>query len=909
MKKKILSILLAVVMLVSVMPMSAMTASAATQTSENWTKITTLSGGSTLSAGNYYIANNLTLTGSNATSSANATAGLVISGTVNLYIPSGVTLTVTGGAGYYNKAGAAGIQVASGNTLNIKGAGTVNATGGKAGNGANGSAANTGTHDSSYYKGGAGGAGGVGGGGAGAGIGTAGGYGGSAGSGGAGGSRTYSTESGGTGDTGGYGYTGGSASAMGTLTKSNTITLTTKGGSYGSAGSGGSRVSDTVYVKSGKTYNCAAGSGGGGGGAGYAGNAIGRGGAGGGGGAGGTGGSPIVRNATGECYYDNIYGGAGGTGYYTGGQGGQSSRPSYSGSWKFNTTRGYASGGSAGTNYSASSAGSTTNPTNTVTFTNSGVSAKTYNTFTQDTTITVPSYSVPSGYAFMGWKLSAYAKNVNGVVSPLTTAEEKLYQANDTITLSKATYGNIIFNAEVLEINCTNFGHIWVDANCTTPKTCSRCGTTTGDPLGHDWVAGATLDDPVLCSVCGKDRDAVALTFKYAADCQRSPAYPRKGDSFTASGFSNPLTGYQSFGSTMSGDWGLTSKGKYSGDLNDYPGHYNSALSGIVSSLAITYDVDVSDIDVFELTDGDKHIAYGVLCATLEDGSGLFIGDTWGGGGGYILSNNDLTKISSLSGIIEKDLTTGYKPSASESGADGVIDYVDPSNGKKVEVNLYNGDIQKIFNTNMQRTNQLFTGWYTDKGVALPKNTNRFDQFTTLSAGFTAITPMAKDPTDEKMVDDYLSFELVGVQIRQDNTKETDQEENVYGGLRYVAALENNLYNSLNMIEYGFVVATKDNADRNAAGDANYVIKNGDLNVKRIKCSDIRDHRTFDNYRLFTFVIDYEGEEGLKDTEFVVRPYIAYRDANGTARIFYGSYRGTNVYGGCSVSYNRAATM
>ncbi len=31
---------------------------------------------------------------------------------------------------------------------------------------------------------------------------------------------------------------------------------------------------------------------------------------------------------------------------------------------------------------------------------------------------------------------------------------------------------------------CCN--HEWVEANCVTPKTCSECGETSGEALGHD---------------------------------------------------------------------------------------------------------------------------------------------------------------------------------------------------------------------------------------------------------------------------------------------------------------------------------------------------------------------------------------------------------------------------------------
>ena len=45
--------------------------------------------------------------------------------------------------------------------------------------------------------------------------------------------------------------------------------------------------------------------------------------------------------------------------------------------------------------------------------------------------------------------------------------------------------------------------HTWVDATCTEPKTCSVCGETEGEALGHDWEA-ATCTEPETCSVCGE---------------------------------------------------------------------------------------------------------------------------------------------------------------------------------------------------------------------------------------------------------------------------------------------------------------------------------------------------------------------------------------------------------------------
>lgn len=43
--------------------------------------------------------------------------------------------------------------------------------------------------------------------------------------------------------------------------------------------------------------------------------------------------------------------------------------------------------------------------------------------------------------------------------------------------------------------------HVWEDADCDTPKTCSECGETEGAPLGHSWLV-ATCTAPKTCEVC-----------------------------------------------------------------------------------------------------------------------------------------------------------------------------------------------------------------------------------------------------------------------------------------------------------------------------------------------------------------------------------------------------------------------
>lgn len=43
--------------------------------------------------------------------------------------------------------------------------------------------------------------------------------------------------------------------------------------------------------------------------------------------------------------------------------------------------------------------------------------------------------------------------------------------------------------------------HSWQDATCTAPKTCSVCGATEGEALGHKW-SDATCTAPKTCSTC-----------------------------------------------------------------------------------------------------------------------------------------------------------------------------------------------------------------------------------------------------------------------------------------------------------------------------------------------------------------------------------------------------------------------
>ncbi len=71
-----------------------------------------------------------------------------------------------------------------------------------------------------------------------------------------------------------------------------------------------------------------------------------------------------------------------------------------------------------------------------------------------------------------------------------------------------------------------------------------------------------------------------------------------------------------------------------------------------------------------------------------------------------------------------------------------------------------------------------------------------------------------------------------------------------------------------------------------------------------------KDHRNFDEYRLYTLVVNYEGDSASKKAEKLdARSYIRYYDANGKLRVFYNDYKKNMYYGGCMCSFNQVSSM
>lgn len=54
----------------------------------------------------------------------------------------------------------------------------------------------------------------------------------------------------------------------------------------------------------------------------------------------------------------------------------------------------------------------------------------------------------------------------------------------------------------ILVLTGCQCSHQWVEADCVTAKTCSKCEETEGEALGHDWL-DATCEAPKTCRRCG----------------------------------------------------------------------------------------------------------------------------------------------------------------------------------------------------------------------------------------------------------------------------------------------------------------------------------------------------------------------------------------------------------------------
>ena len=81
-------------------------------------------------------------------------------------------------------------------------------------------------------------------------------------------------------------------------------------------------------------------------------------------------------------------------------------------------------------------------------------------------------------------------------------------------------------------------GHRWKDATCTVPKTCFVCNEIDGEAKGHVWVE-ATCTTPKTCSVCNQ-QDGYKLDHNYGEwQIEKDAAVLEKGKKIRSCSFCN----------------------------------------------------------------------------------------------------------------------------------------------------------------------------------------------------------------------------------------------------------------------------------------------------------------------------------------------------------------------------------
>ena len=148
-------------------------------------------------------------------------------------------------------------------------------------------------------------------------------------------------------------------------------------------------------------------------------------------------------------------------------------------------------------------------------------------------------------------------------------------------------------------------------------------------------------------------------TFSYAYDCQRSPAYPKKGDEITLNGFIGPYVNNSFDNSAIDVGWSLVSDGKYNSSTH-------TELTSLVNRLNRNgYSVDAADMEVYNLVrkDTDTVVATGFIFTTMGSDGLLYISSN---NYGYYICNKALTNTDTITVTADGDISNPAIPGGEE---------------------------------------------------------------------------------------------------------------------------------------------------------------------------------------------------------------------------------------------------
>ena len=158
-----------------------------------------------------------------------------------------------------------------------------------------------------------------------------------------------------------------------------------------------------------------------------------------------------------------------------------------------------------------------------------------------------------------------------------------------------------------------------------------------------------------LVQVSAVEAEAASdLTFNYAYDCQRDPAYPKVMNNASVRSLKVPFDGSRDPFSESEGDWMLDYNCKYSAYENP-----SENMKSVADRIKSEYGMNSTDnLEVFTLYNGTTKVVDGFIYAQTASFT-FFVGTQDPDDGiGYLLSVSDLTN-SSYSEDVTKDATTG----------------------------------------------------------------------------------------------------------------------------------------------------------------------------------------------------------------------------------------------------------
>ncbi len=218
----------------------------------------------------------------------------------------------------------------------------------------------------------------------------------------------------------------------------------------------------------------------------------------------------------------------------------------------------------------------------------------------------------------------------------------------------------------------------------------------------------------------------------------------------------------------------------------------------------------------------------------------------------------------------------------------------------------------------------LFAGWYTTDLTVGTTNGTAFEKTITIAdyddadgnlnlyAAWVPVGTVTKDGKDKNSYggSSLKGFSLEGVQIRSKEVadKFTSDYNTDQDALRFVTVYRNGMLEELQglngkSVSYGYTAYAKTDI-------ANLTKLNkkttGAVDIDCTKEGD-QNHRMFDDYRLSTLVIKYDGADSAYKGDLVeARAYVDYTDANGFGRRGYHTYSDSKFAGGCRTSFDSA---